>query len=353
MTDIIMRLNEETVIYLNLYRGEITMSIFKLKSLVNEKFFTTTELLNSYKKGMEETKQWRAEFLGEDVEFGECPNCRELQSEMEWGLNKKCRVCEYTPGVEWLDETDASDEAKKKGLVHIGFGNYSRKEGAPVIYKTIDGVLTRVGAKKSIEQPKQKEKAKEDPVKKSDAIPKEEPTKKKVIVKKVGLTDVKELDSETHIYSFQYYGKPGRIKLRNAEVEKLKQVDISGIILDRIKDKVQKQKEKEAAEKDVKNENGEIFGEGVSAKLYGTVALTLASLFGPPAQAQDSKNISQNKQTFKTSMTQQKAPTSFKIERLKNGRYEATVTIDGKEYKEQSSDMQLAIDKAKMAVHNK
>jgi hypothetical protein len=152
---------------------------------------------------------------------------------------------------EELDESDASEEAKKLNLVHIGFGNYSNKEGGPITHKTKDGILTKVGAP-AAEEPKVIKKGAEEPPERTEPTEKEPVDKKKAKLKKIGVTDIKLVDEENQIYTFRYNDHPGRIKLSKKERQLVEKEDITKIILIRIQRKIARLKaiEKAKTEKD-------------------------------------------------------------------------------------------------------
>jgi len=138
-----------------------------------------------------------------------------------------------------IDESDASEEAKKLNLVHLGFGNYAQKIGGAITHKTIDGRLVYVGAREPAKDPKMIKKTGEEPPDQSD-IGLEDPDgiAKKARIQKAGVTDIELVDESEQIYTFRYNGKPGRIKLSKEELEQLKVENIVHIIEARIQRKI-------------------------------------------------------------------------------------------------------------------
>lgn len=196
--------------------------------------------------------------------YGECPKCNETCHLMDWEMKKMCPECGYKPGIdknpmkeqafgeEEIDESEASDEAKRLNLVHIGFGNYSNTEGGPITYKTKDGVLTKVSGGQAVAEPKVIKKGAEEPPERTEPEEKEPIDKKKAKIKKIGVTDIKLVDEENQIYTFRYNDHPGRIKLSKRERIQLGKEDITKIILSRIQRKIARIKaiEKARAEKE-------------------------------------------------------------------------------------------------------
>ena len=175
--------------------------------------------------------------LGTLEAAGYCPKCQ----------GKTCK-CEQAFG---LEESDASAKAKELNLVHVGFGNYAQKEGGPILYRTIDGVLTKVGETEKAKDPKVIKKTGEEPEASKELEPQDVYGKRQATIKKIGVTDIKLVDEENQIYTFRYNDHPGRLKLSKEEIARLAKDDITNIILDRIKRKIARIKAKQMADAEV------------------------------------------------------------------------------------------------------
>ncbi len=140
--------------------------------------------------------------------------------------------------IDMLNESLASRKAKKLGLVHVGFGNYSEEPGGQAKYKTIDGKLKKVKSfipkrKKAEEPKKEKPKEKEEP--KTDIKP-----------KKHGITDVRRVSGEKFTYEFLYNGRKYKFTLNKLERKELKdESSVMNIIKQRMKKKELRQRSKQ------------------------------------------------------------------------------------------------------------
>lgn len=116
------------------------------------------------------------------------------------------------------DSSVASRKAKKMGLVHKGFGTYGPEDG-PVMYKTVNGKLSKVKN-----------------VKKDD-----EHSKKK------GITDIHRISGENNLFSYRYNGKKRRIQLSKDEMESYvnKSLSLKQIIKARLDSIAKKKKGKD------------------------------------------------------------------------------------------------------------
>ena len=54
-----------------------------------------------------------------------------------------------------LSESEASDKAKKAGLVSRGGGAYAKEKGGPTVAKSVDGKLVSVGGGDKEKEPKE------------------------------------------------------------------------------------------------------------------------------------------------------------------------------------------------------
>jgi hypothetical protein len=139
--------------------------------------------------------------------------------------------------IKLLSESLASKKAKKLGLVHVGFGNYSKDQGGSAQYKTINGKLKKINGaipkKKKVEAPK-KEKPKE----------KEEPKKKKP--ERHGIKNLRRVSGEKFTYEFEKDGRKYKFTLNKKERKELKdESSLMAIVKNRMKAKEEKQRSKQ------------------------------------------------------------------------------------------------------------
>ena len=137
--------------------------------------------------------------------------------------------------IKMLKESIASAKAKKAGLVHVGFGNYAKEQGAPAQYKTVDGKLKKVTGG----QKKQKTKAKAT----TSAPKKEEPKKEKP---KSGIRNLRRVSGEKFTYEYEQNGRKYKFTLSKKERKELQgKASLMSIVKSRQKKKTEKEKTKQ------------------------------------------------------------------------------------------------------------
>ncbi len=132
-----------------------------------------------------------------------------------------------------LNESLASKQAKKLGLVHVGFGNYAEESGAPAQYKTVNGKLKKV--KGSAPKKVAKKYDKEEKSKK-----KEEPKKEKP--KQSGIKNLRRISGEKFTYEFEKDGRKYKFTLNKGERKELKG---KGSIMDLVKKRLEGKKKRQ------------------------------------------------------------------------------------------------------------
>ena len=142
-------------------------------------------------------------------------------------------------GEEAIEESDASEKAKELGLVHRGFGKYSKDEKGKATHKTVDGKLVRFS-----DPGTEQDKPKGEHGGKTEKEKEEE--KRHVKKVKTGLTNVKRVRSEKGkaAYSFKYNGKSNTMVFTKGEYQLMakKHINPSRIILARIEKAQEKKK---------------------------------------------------------------------------------------------------------------
>ena len=91
--------------------------------------------------------------------------------------------------IDLLNESIASEKAKRLGLVHLGFGNYGPKKGGSATMKSSKGKLVKVGKK----------------------------TKKVVVKKETGITNIKKVSGSDNIFTYKYNDSDRKILLTKSE----------------------------------------------------------------------------------------------------------------------------------------
>jgi hypothetical protein len=134
--------------------------------------------------------------------------------------------------IKTLHESTASKKAKKLGLVHVGFGNYSAEVGAPSKYKTVDGKLRKVGAKGPKKQ-----------IAYSTATKKKDDTKKEKEKPKNGIRNLRRVSGEKFTYEFDKDGRKYKFTL-NKQEQKSK-ASIMTIVKSRLDKKEKREKTKQ------------------------------------------------------------------------------------------------------------
>ena len=124
-----------------------------------------------------------------------------------------------------LQESLATNKARKLGLIHKGFGNYAEEKDGATMFKTVDGKLVPFGSKK-------KKKSDSDSKDKKSNVPtkKEEPNsnkdsnkkddkevKKDKKQKKTGITGIRRSKSNKYTYHFEQDGVASSITLSDKE----------------------------------------------------------------------------------------------------------------------------------------
>ena len=157
------------------------------------------------------------------------------------GFDKQYKYLEeaYMIGDASMEESEASDQAKKLGLVHRGFGKYSKDKTGPTTYKTQKGALVYSTSAEKKDIPKRRGVGGE--------TEKEKEEKKHHVIKKdIGLTNIKRISSEygKAAYSFRFNGKYNEMVFTKGEYSLMvkKHINPSKIILARI-EKAQKKKQ--------------------------------------------------------------------------------------------------------------
>lgn len=135
--------------------------------------------------------------------------------------------------IKTLHESTASRKAKKLGLVHVGFGNYSAETGAPAKYKTVDGKLRKIGGKGPKKQ-----------IAYSTTTKKKEDAKKAKEKPKSGIRNLRRVSGEKFTYEFEKDGRKYKFTLNKQERKRLAG---EGSIMDIVKKRLEKKSEKEKA----------------------------------------------------------------------------------------------------------
>ncbi len=158
-----------------------------------------------------------------------------------------------------LEASFAAKKAKKKGLIHKGFGNYTDEPGGPTLYKTVNGKLAPLRRKKRVRKKSKEEeeaterkyqrklkKRQEELDKKAKGDKRGRPKKKHT---KMGVSGIKRISGEGYHYEFEYNGEKATITLTDKEYHSGK--SIVNIIKDKIEHR-QKMKNKEVIDKKTK-----------------------------------------------------------------------------------------------------
>jgi hypothetical protein len=170
-----------------------------------------------------------------------------------------------------LYESEASDEAKAKGLVHLGFGLWGKKKGGAAQFKSVDGKLVPANSAaakpkkdkdndkkdKKIDDKKDNKKKddnkndkKDDKKSKSTDEKKSSASKKKDDddenkPEKKGIHDIKRLSGNKYRFSYTLDGRPKKILLTSDEIERLtKKNDTIKYIIQTRLELMKKQKQK-------------------------------------------------------------------------------------------------------------
>lgn len=136
-------------------------------------------------------------------------------------------------------ESAASEKAKAKGLVHLGFGLWGKKKGGSPMFKSQKGKLVSVSAgdlKKSDDDEKDDN---DKPKKKKKSTDKADDKS----IKK-GIHDIKRISGKNYQFSYTFDGRNKTILLTKDEIDRLinKSDTIKYIIQTRL-DKLKKQKQ--------------------------------------------------------------------------------------------------------------
>lgn len=158
-----------------------------------------------------------------------------------------------------LEASFAAKKAKRKGLIHKGFGNYTDEPGGPTIYKTVNGKLAPLKRKKRVrKKSKEEEEASKRKYKRSLEKKQEELDKKakgdrrgrpKKKQSKSGISGIKRTSGDGYQYEFEYNGEKATITLTDKEYHSGK--SIINIIKDKIEHR-QKMKDKPVIDKKTK-----------------------------------------------------------------------------------------------------
>lgn len=161
-----------------------------------------------------------------------------------------------------LEASFAAKKAKRKGLIHKGFGNYTDEPGGMTLFKTVNGKLTPLRRKKRVRKKSEEEeeatkrkyqrslaKKQEELDQKAKGDGRGRPKKKQT---KTGVSGIKRTSGDGYEYEFEFNGEKSTITLTDKEYHSGKSV--INIIKDKIEHR-QKMKNKAVIDKTTKQDD--------------------------------------------------------------------------------------------------
>jgi len=170
-----------------------------------EKDFRFKKYSNDIIKGFKETLIRNKLSLPDNLNKG-------VGEMIDSGIEKVLEESQYV--IDILNESIASEKAKRLGLVHLGFGNYGPKKGGSATMRSSDGKLVKLGKK----------------------------VKKAVIKKDTGITNIKKVSGSDNIFTYKYNNNDRKILLTKTEYKEF--VDKSSTLKQIIERRIELEKKK-------------------------------------------------------------------------------------------------------------